>query len=182
MFIKKTGILSHNALIFTLIGAVLVGAIGAVLAFAPPRFSSPADSAQAQPGKTALSGSSQQEAATATQQTAVAATATATASAPTATAVAPTATVPRPTPTATPPTTLRGTVKNVDTTHNQFAVQQGTGTQITVVTVVVTGQTTYQGLANSLGALKAGWRVRVTGSFQADGTWKALNVYTYIDN
>lgn len=180
MFIKKTGILSHNALAFTMIGAVLVGAIGMVLAFAPPRFSSSADNAQAQPGQTALSGSSQQEGATATQQAAATTPPTATTVAPTATPVAPTATVPRPTPTNTPVPTLRGTIVSVNTSAGQFVVRQSsTGT---LITVAVTGQTTYQGLASSLGTMTVGWRARVTGSFQADGTWKALNVYTYIDN
>ncbi|HEY7127262.1 MAG TPA: DUF5666 domain-containing protein [Ktedonobacterales bacterium] len=166
MLIKKTGMLSHNALAFSIIGGVLVGALGAVFAFAPLRFPSSANNAQAQPGKTSLSGSSQQEAATATQQ-ALATTP------PTATAVAPTATVPRPTPTNTPAPTLRGTVMSVDTNNNQFVVRQFNGT---LTTVIVTGKTTYQGRAGTLSILQVTWRVQVTGVFQGDGTFKASNV------
>jgi hypothetical protein len=170
--LKKTGMLSHNALAFTIIGAVLVGALGVVLAFAPFHFSSPADNAQAQPGLNSLSGSSQQDAAAATQQ------ALAT-DAPTATTVVPTATARAATPTSTPVPTLHGTVVSVDTGQNQFVVQQGNGT---LTTVVVTSQTTYQGRASSLGSLTAGWKVVVTGAFQGDGTFKALNVNAPIDD
>lgn len=162
--LKKTGMLSQHALAFTLIGAVLVGALGAVLALAPFHFSSPAGNVQAQPGLNSVSGASQEEAATATQQALITQTP---------------ATASVPTPTSTPIPTLRGTVVSVNTGANQFVVRQGNGT---LTTVVVTGQTTYQGLASSLGTLKAGWRVRVTGRFQGDGTFKASSVNAFIDD
>jgi hypothetical protein len=170
--LKKTGILSQNALAFTMIGAVLVGAIGAVLAFAPLHFSSPAGDAQAQPGLNSLNSASPQEAATATPSALATSTPTATAKAPTATAKAPTAT-------SVPTLTLHGTVQNVDTTAGQFVMRQGNGT---LTTVVVTSQTTYQGSASSLGTLEAKWKVQVKGVFQGDGTFKAFNVNASIDD
>lgn len=86
----------------------------------------------------------------------------------------PTAT-PTPTPTAGngQPNPLRGVVANVDTSTNSFTVRVFGGA---TKSVIVTSQTTFQGVASSLSGLSPGWTVQVRGVYRADGALVASDV------
>ena len=160
--------------VLAILGAVVFGTAGALVAAVPFSSTPPGSSAgtpQGQAGLVALDG------ATATP---VRATPSST-SVPTKTPTKiPTAT-PTSKPTNTPGTgngTLRGTVQSVNTSANTFTIRQSSGT---ITTVVVTTTTVFQGHANSLSSLQAGWKVYVTGTTQTDGTFAATNVNAYDD-
>ena len=87
-----------------------------------------------------------------------------------------------PKPTNTPGTgsvTLRGAVQSVNTSANTFTIKLNNGT---ITTVAVTANTVFQGRANSLSGLQVGWSVSVKGTYQTDGTFAASNVNAIIDN
>jgi hypothetical protein len=162
-----------------IIGAVLLGG-GAALAAAGPFGASPHPSTTQQPQSyanissngngTATPGSSTPEASPAATPTS---------------GTSPTATPTRrpPTPTPTPgigqPTSLRGSVTNVNTSANLFKIRLSTGS---IKTVTVTPQTTFTGACTSLGGLRSGWQVDVQGAYQADGSFAATAVNSWLDD
>jgi hypothetical protein len=83
-----------------------------------------------------------------------------------------------PSPTATPGVgqsiTMFGRVGTVNLTAKTFTVISISNGVTT--TIVVTGQTVFQGAATSLSGLYPGWVVNVHGIYQADGTIAASDV------
>ncbi len=159
-----------SKVVLAILGAVLFGTAGALVAVVPfgsaPPGSSPS-ALQGQAGLVAL------DDATATPVRATPGSTSAPTKTPTKT--------PAPKPTNTPGTgsvTLRGAVQSVNTSANTFTLKLGNGT---ITTVAVTANTVFQGHANSLSSLQAGWKVYVTGTTQTDGTFVATNVNAYDD-
>lgn len=155
-----------SKIVLAILGAVLFGTAGALVA-AVPFSSTPSGSSssalQGQAGLAAL------DDATATP---VRATPSST-SAPTKTPTK----IPAPKPTNTPGTGLRGTVQSVNTSANTFTIKLFSGT---TTTVAVTANTVFQGHANSLSSLQAGWKVYVMGTYQGS-TFTATDVNAYDD-
>jgi hypothetical protein len=148
---------------FALVGGVVVGILGAVIAANPPSLPSSSQNAQARPGLPSQSGVST------TQQNQDQENATAVAQEETATPQGNTGGQAH---------TVRGRVMSVDAGAGTFVVRQQGGT---LVSVVATGTTTFQGIAQNLGSLKVGWFVEVQGDFQADGTFAASDVNASFD-
>jgi hypothetical protein len=151
-----------------LIGLVIMGGAGAAVAVAtspqPYRAALVASNGQTRGGHTAVS----LPTATATTRV-IPATPTRTA-------------VPRPTATSlAPPTgqTIRGSVLSTDPATGTFVVSSNSSQ----VKVSVTNATIFQGDAASLSGLAKGWRVHVTGTTLASGTFLATSVYaTNVNN
>lgn len=158
-----------SKVVLAIMGAVLFGTAGAMVATLPfgSAHSSPSASArQGQAGVAALDNT------------------TATSSGPTPGSTQPAKTptkAPAPKPTNTLGTgggTLRGTVQSVNTSANTFTIKLFGGT---ITTVTVTANTVFQGHASSLSGLQVGWSVSVQGTYQANGTFAATNVNAYDD-
>ncbi len=98
---------------------------------------------------------------------------------PTHTAPTRTPTTPAGTATATPSigqtTTLSGAVSVINLGAGTFTIDSSSAP------IVVTGSTQWQGVSG-LSALRTGMSVRVTGSFQTDGTFNATQVIVNTDN
>lgn len=98
----------------------------------------------------------------------------------------PTPRPPRPTPTPTPgigqATSLSGTVSYVNTASHLFKVRTSSGGTITTRTVTVTSQTTFTGACTSLSGMQTQWKVTIQGAYQADGTFAATAVTSWIDD
>lgn len=156
------------------LGAVLFGTAGAMVAVLPfhssPSTNTSSSAPQGQAGAAVLDNTTATPGSASPSSTSV----------PTQTPTkAPTRT-PAPKPTNTPGTggtTLRGTVQSVNTSANTFTILQSSGT---VTTVTINANTVFQGHATSLGSLQAGWKVYVTGTYQGS-TFAATNVNAYDD-
>lgn len=67
---------------------------------------------------------------------------------------------------------LHGVIGTITASANTFVLNvNGAAT-----TVVVNGQTAYQGSASSLQGLRSGWQAEVKGQYQSDGTFRAFLV------
>lgn len=147
-----------SKLVLAILGAVLFGTAGAVVAAVPfggPPSSSSSSAPQGQAGLAAV------DDATATPDSSATPTKT------------PTKTPRLTNPPGTGGVTLHGTVQSVNTAANTFTIKQTNGT---ITPVVVNAHTTYQGAASSLSSLQAGWLVEVTGIYQTNGTFAASGV------
>jgi hypothetical protein len=159
-----------SKVVLAILGAVLFGTAGALVAAVPFGSTPPGSSSSAPQGQAGLIALDN---ATATPVRATPGSAGAPTNTPTK--------IPAPKPTNTPGTggtTLRGVVQSVNTSANTFTIKLGNGT---ITTVAVTANTVFQGRATSLSGLQVGWSVRVTGTTQADGTFAATNVNAYDD-
>ena len=160
-----------SKVVLAILGAVLFGTAGAMVAtfpFGSVPSSSSASARQGQAGVAALDNTTATPAGTTPSSTTM----------PTKTPTR----APTPKPTNTPGTgsvTLRATVQSVNTSANTFTVKLFSGT---ITTVTVTANTVFQGGANSLSGLQVGWSVSVKGTYQTDGTFAASNVNAIIDN
>lgn len=157
-----------SKVVLAILGAVLFGTAGALVAAVPFGSTPPGPSSntpQGQAGLVAL------DDATATPVKATPSNTAAPTNTPTK--------IPPPKPTNTPGTGLRGTVQSVNTSANTFTIKLFSGT---ITTVTVTANTVFQGRTTSLGGLQVGWSVKVTGTYQPDGTFAATIVNAIIDN
>ncbi len=67
---------------------------------------------------------------------------------------------------------LHGTIGTINTTANSFTLNNSGS----LITVVVNGQTAFQGSASSLQGLRSGWQAEVKGQTQSDGSFLAFLV------
>ena len=166
-----------SKVVLAILGAVLFGTAGALVAAVPFGSTPPGSSSSALQGQAGLVALDN---VTATPVRATPGSTGAPTKTPTKIPATPTRT-PTPKPTNTPRTgvsTLGGSVQSVNTGANSFTIKQSNGT---ITTVTVTANTVFQGHANSLSSLQAGWKVYVTGTTQRDGTFAATNVNAYDD-
>lgn len=158
-----------SKVVLAILGAVLFGTAGAMVAtfpFGSAPSSPPASARQGQAGVAALDNVTATPARPTPSSTTM----------PTKTPIKTPTKIPTPRPTNTPGTgsvTLHGTVQSVNTSANTFTIKLFSGT---ITTVAVTANTIYQGAASSLSSLQAGWLVGVTGIYQTNGTFAATDV------
>lgn len=154
-----------SKVVLAILGAVLFGTTGALVATVPFGSAPSRPSSSAPQGQAGLAAVDN---ATATPGSSATPTKTPTRAA-------------TPRPTNTPGAggvTLRGAVQSVNTSANTFTIKLFNGT---ITTVAVTTNTVFQGQANSLSGLQVGWSVSVKGTYQAGGTFAASTVNAYID-
>jgi hypothetical protein len=163
-----------SKVVLAVLGAVLFGTAGALVAAVPFGSTPPGSSSSAPQGQAGLAALDD---ATATPGGATSSSTSTPTQSPTK---APTKTS-TPKPTNTPGTgavTLRGTIQSVNTSANTFTIKLFSGA---ITTVGVTANTVFQGRATSLSGLQVGWSVSVTGTYQTDGTFAATTVNAYDD-